>query len=613
MGNHNSLVVYTTLFERLLADIADRYVNSESRLDLKKFRSRLDCEGFSFLTKTLPRLGKAFDKALQGNTRFNPQGFEKKPGTTIPKFIGWLFDRVFTGLGEIRSDADIRAISDIRQITGLVYKLNLPYEERENSKVLDSFVAIEEELTQLVIDPTDAVVRKARRLVTSVLTGSCPRDIIPRHGAGAVATGEKVGRKPHFSRIYRGLEAKYPFTEYFMASMSHSADDPPHQRGDLEVLEHGTARVVLVPKDSRGPRLISCEPLELQWIQGGQQRKLYDCIESHWITKGQVNFTDQMVNRRLALSSSNDGEWVTLDMKDASDRVSLDLVEQLFSGTEWFQYLAASRSSETRLPDGRLVHMRKFAPMGSATCFPVEALTFYALAVSVIMLHHSVPFAQAIRQVYVYGDDIICRREHYAAVMQQLERFGLMFNRDKCCVSGFFRESCGCDAYKGIDVTPVRLRKTWSHHAVQDASQLVSYVAFHNAMYQKGYRRVATYVRHLVESLYGRLPYVDYTVEKDSLSKEYLISPGRVIGWYCHDVIPLRLNKLIHIRTRFNRETHVMQVKGYSVTKTPKRWRISGWEALLRYFGNGRTGVPAGTYTEPRSSRLIRGVWGSMG
>jgi len=611
MGMYNSLEPYGTLFEELLLDIACCYTNSEPHLDLAKARLRMKAEGISFLTKSLPRLGKAFDKALLGLTPFLHTGFEKSTEYAVPKFLGWLLKGVFSVDGYVREFPDISAIKHVRQILYFAYKLELPYDERSVKNVLESFIAVDNEIKNLRIDATDAVIEVARTYVTRTLSGCCPWDIIPKHGPGSVSTGERGGEKTHFSRVYADLDSRYPFTEYFHASLSHTADHV-NRLEQLEELSIGTAKVVLVPKDSRGPRLISCEPLEKQWIQGGQQRKLYNHLERCRFTAGHVNFTDQTVNRRLALESSKTQEFVTLDMKDASDRVSLVLVEQLFQGTEWYQALVASRSAQTRLPDGSVVVLGKFAPMGSAVCFPVEALCFYALAIGVLVVYRQIPWRVAAASVWVYGDDIICRSEDYAALLNHFPRYGLAFNPGKCCTSGFFRESCGCDAYKGVDVTPIRLRKVWNHRKPNDATQLVSYVELHNSMYQAGYRRSCTYIRKMVEALYGPIPDVEYMRSRAEGYQAFYHTAGRAIGWFRPDVNSIASNLSRRIKMRFNAHLHRDEVKGYAVQAVHRDYTEDGWERLLRYFSGGiDSELPSGTYAVSRQSRLCRNKWGA--
>lgn len=599
MVRHNSLETYVSLFATMIADIADCYPDSVVALDLKKLRSRVAAEGISFLTKALPRLGKSFDRALQGDVVFDCRGFKTHDG--VPKFLGFLFKRVFTPSGLLRANPCTSAIKHIRQILYVLYKIDIPHSAKTEKSVLDSFKMVEEELNSLSINPDCAIIRRARVIITRVLSGSCPRSITPKHGPGAVATGEKGPRKFNFSRIYSRLDAKYPVSEYFVTQSSQCAQ----RYANFECLESGTAKVVLVPKDSRGPRIISCEPLEYQWIQQGQQRKLYDIIESHPLTRGNVNFTSQEINRSLALSASRDGGRVTLDMKDASDRVSLQLVKELFRDSGWLEFLIASRSEFTRLPDGQTIKLNKFSPMGSAVCFPIEALVFFSLAVSCISYATSRPYREVCKRVFVYGDDIIVDKKDYQCLLDYFPTVGLMFNKGKCCVQGSFRESCGCDAFLGVDVTPIRLRRQWSHR--KDASQLQSYVAFSNAMDARGYYRTAESIRQLVESVYGTLPFVDYDIGVTGS----LTPTTRVIGWYRPYVGTIFANNYLGQRLRFSKTLHRMEVYGYVSTPTKKISKVDADSALLNSLCSISTVSSTGIYAVPRCNRITRS-WGAL-
>jgi len=580
--------------KQLFHDVAQCYPEEhEVERDIAVMLRRIQNEGISFLTKTLPKFGKAIDTALSNTGYLSIEGFKTAPGSTIPKFLGWLLGRIFTTEGYVRESPDITALKHARQLVYFLYKLKLPYDTKTEQSVIESFVATEDELHKLEFPPSvDLIIKRARTLVTRVLGRVDVRDIIPRHGPGAVATGEKVGEKSNFSRIYSKLEMEYPFTEYFVLGLNQVADQLDWIQS-LTVLEHGTAKVVLVPKDSRGPRLISCEPLELQWIQQGLMRLLYSHIENHRLTRGHVNFTDQTVNRRLALEGSLTQQLVTLDMKDASDRVSLRLVEELFCGTPLLAALKASRSDFTCLPDGRIVHLSKFAPMGSAVCFPIEALCFWALAVSVLTLNGRT-YHQAVKSVYVYGDDLIVDRKDYPALLAAFPLVGLKFNEKKCCVSGFFRESCGCDAYKGVDVTPIRLRTQWDHHGHRDPNELASYVAFHNAMYEAGYWNTSSLIRELLEDRYGTLPVGPIGCKT------------QCVLWDVH-ANHHELNKKRRIPWRYNRGLQRIEYRTWVIRPKRKTFKTDGWKECLRVLNTGSTGSDIGVYALPRRSCLKRG------
>lgn len=512
----------------------------ECERDCEEIRSRALAEGMSFFTTTLPKFGKAIDMALTGHgTAFTTIPFRKESGCVYPEFLRYYSQRVFDANGTVRSDACPQSVRLLRQLTLSFYKLDVPYEKDLNDQIIQSFLQVdaglpryfsgfprsygnsapdyEQRLHSLpkgngvdLCEELGVAVRVARYIIGTVL-GSCdPRNIRPRHGPGAVSTGESCSEKSHFSHITQRLERVYPFMEYMRFNLTHVCDtwDEP-----LAVKESGTAKVVLVPKDSRGPRLISCEPLDNQWIQQGQMDAIVAAIESHPLTRGQVNFKDQTINGALALQGSLSGLLATLDMKDASDRVSWALIELLFP-LQWIEALYASRSSHTKLPTGRRVHLKKFAPMGSAVCFPVEALIFFALSVGSVYSKHirltagslgltfygergfqinRTTLRKLCRTIYVYGDDLVTRTEDSGSVMAYLECFALRFNTSKCCVSGFFRESCGVDAFKGVNVTPVRFRTNWDESLTSPKS-LISWVEYSNSLYEHGYVEAGNYL-----------------------------------------------------------------------------------------------------------------------
>jgi hypothetical protein len=164
------------------------------------------------------------------------------------------------------------------------------------------------------------------------------------------------------------------------------------------------------------------------------------------------------------------GRLATLDLKDASDRLRLDVVQRLFP-RNWADALTACRSGRTELPDGRLVTLSKHAPMGSAVCFPVMALTIWALLTAIAPRH-------ARKDILVYGDDIVVPSFMAADATRVLEAVGLRININKSFSKGPFRESCGEEFVYGCRVTPVRLRMNLD----DDTESLMSAMAFNNNM-----------------------------------------------------------------------------------------------------------------------------------
>jgi hypothetical protein len=274
--------IYLELVCELYRDIADRYsvTRCVQRVEIGVIRNRTSREGLSFLTKALPRLGKAVDTALSKGTSLSIIGF-KTDDCAIPKFLGWLLSKVFDSAGRELVHPDPIALKHFRQLVYVVYKLEMPNAKETEQSVLTAFVDVDASLPSPGEDPilnrsgdsldlgrgvllSDEWISTARALVARVVSPLDHTEIKPRHGPGAVATGESVLEKSNFSRIYTSLERVYPFTEYMMFNLEHVAMSIPAKNPKISLVDEPTAKVVLVPKDSRGPRLISCEPLEVQ-------------------------------------------------------------------------------------------------------------------------------------------------------------------------------------------------------------------------------------------------------------------------------------------------------------------------------------------------------------
>lgn len=465
--------------------------------DFETFTKRIENEGVGFWMHTLPKLGKQIYSALESKLFVCPMGLQKMKGTALPRFLGGLLKSILHDDGSLRTDDfDESVLTDVIELCFFAYKLDIPCDPAKERKVIEGFKEVEEQLGELVLADVDEVLDDAACLVEAVFKEFNPLKIEPKHGPGSVATGERFQGKWEFKRKYRAINMVYPYCTYFVPS-KYSLFRRLSWFSKLEPLDAGHAKVCLVPKDSRGPRLISMEPLEYQFIQQGLGRAMTEHLEkkSHR-TSGFVNFTDQEVNRNLAMENSLTRSYSTLDMKEASDRVSLALVERLFSRTPLLlKCLKATRTTGTVLPDGTYIELKKFAPMGSALCFPVEALVFWALA-RVIQKK-----ARIAGNVYVYGDDLIVPRDLTRLLFDIFPKYGLMFNEDKCFTDGYFRESCGMDAYKGNVCIPVRWRTVLPSQRKQ-AKEIVSAVDLANYLYKRGYWKTAGLVVDLLSKVY---------------------------------------------------------------------------------------------------------------
>lgn len=560
--------VYVDLYAKLFSDLKTLYPDKVALLcqDFRTLQSRVQAEGLSFATTTLPLLGKAVDQSLESGVFQCPREFKRaRLATAIPAFLQGMLEHAYDPDGRLVG-WDPGKLRAVRTVCYLLYKLEVPYPPSVERAALEAFVKTEEEMVDYRVPAESRVLGLAQAICGDVFLGFDPKNIVPRHGPGAVATGESGEEKWRFARRYDSIHQLYPYYEYFIVSGDHLLDTIRMYR-ELKRVSAGVAKVVLVPKDSRGPRIISEEPLEYQWIQQGYMRALVPFLEETSVTRGQVNFTDQTVNQQLAISSSMTKEYATLDLKDASDRVPNSLVEFLIPPGV-VRSLQAIRTPATTLPDGRVLQLRKFAAMGSAVCFPIEAVVFWSLAVAAISVKEGRYYGELANRVFVYGDDIIVPSEHVDAVVEALEAGNLRVNRNKSFVDGDFRESCGVDAYKGSNVTPTRIRTPWSENP-SDGSVYESWIAYSNHLRDGGFHYASDYMIDQVERVWGKVPHGVATSG----------FPCRIEKSY---VLALCLNDDKRIRLRFNTELHRAEAKVLVLRTKTVPSVLDGWSRCLR-------------------------------
>lgn len=533
--NKGEVIKLTKLLRFILEDVSLASGVCLQR-DIVTVTNRLRDEGLPFSTKTLPAFGKALDASFQTGKFQPPSSFKRKGGSLLPAFLHGLTSLVFDDQGYLLDQpVDPTIIWAIRQICFFLYKYELPYKKEDERVRIQKFMDVEEELPDrypFTYDPQMELFDNSRKQVLSntlmfasmlndeIFHDWNEKDIVPRHGPGSTSTGSLPQyAKYNFGSLGDETEDNYPTLEYFNFSPENGAaglgaGSATHALQSVPVSR--TARAVLVPKDSRGPRLIYAEPYELQWLQQGLRLSLQEVLESHPLTKGRVNFADQSINGKLALlgSNSNNSELrrycgvskiATLDMEDASDRVSLALVRAVLP-IRLTRALERTRSTHVKLPAGlggpSHMKIKKVSPMGSGVCFPVESITFYSLCVGYIRSVTALSLDEACAKVWVYGDDIIVAREYATGIMETLEYYGLKFNQAKSFLGGLFRESCGVDAYNGQDVTPIRLKQRLPHDR-KDANAVVGWVATSNLLHKSGLWRSANYMASLCRKILG--------------------------------------------------------------------------------------------------------------
>jgi hypothetical protein len=464
-----------------------------------------------------------------------------------------------------RADAG-EAIRLIRTVLYFFYKLEKNPTVEQVSAAMASFKANEDRVqSQWYGSPSyQRRIEVAQQLADRLFKDFPRSSLNHKHGPGSVATGERNDEKWHMMRYSKSLHRILPWYESIGGLRSSDIEHNINylrRYWEIDWVETWTSKVVFVPKDSRGPRTICAEPLELQYLQQGVARKVVETIERHPLTRGKINFDDQDINGNLALGSSDPlgSNMATIDMKDASDLVSWRLVKMLFP-RGIAEILAVTRSTAVLFPNGERMDIEKYAPMGSALCFPVESFVFWSLAVAALV-HEGLSVQVAAASVYVFGDDIIVPTQYVSVVVGNLEAFGLLVNQDKSCYRGFFRESCGVDGYLGEVVTPQRIKKNLPVKHT-DGGSIVAWAAYSDQLHWLGCHHTRDFIDDWLQSILGEIPVTAVQQSFVSFVRGY--------------------NDLRGLKTRWSESRCAVEVFSWAVRPKSRVTPLDGAERLLR-------------------------------
>jgi len=534
--------------------------------DLQTIEARFEDEGYGFFAVALPNFGKVFDQALASERMSNVAGFASDGA--IPKFLQGMLRHVFDAkTGTLLSEPSVECINSIRQVCYL-FKKFLPESDRAE-KLHKAAVRDFESVDREIADIDSLRLKRFADVCTfSLLELEFAQEHRCKHGPGAVLEGYSPNQK--WRNVYQSLldfDSRLIETGYDLQASLMSEDLPSDSPlpNDFVV---PSGRLVTVPKSCSALRTITVEPCINQFIQQGLNATLRDAIKRDPIACRSLTLDSQEPNQVLAIEGSQTGDWCTIDLSAASDRLSLQTVEAAFASKPRFlKALKMSRTPTVEI-DGNIIHLKKYAGMGNATTFPVQSYVFAMLAITAITSKDKYltngRLVRAARRVRVFGDDIIVRKSDYQDVVDWITSFGLKINRTKTFSEGNFRESCGVDAYRGVDITPVYLRYDPALIS-SDPSAFVSIVSTSNQLWLKCYYKASECLKQLADSL-KKLPLVEQCSEG--------------LGWHT------RQNAWQF--QRWNCQLHRFEVRTYVPAVSKRKDILDGYPALMKFFHSPR-------------------------
>jgi hypothetical protein len=334
---------------------------------------------------------------------------------------------------------------------------------------------------------------RVRKKIADIL-GPCPESPMGRFGPGA--TYDDRGR---FTTVPDKMSSDLTLTPGAMGfllpwagtawatALADLGKAPKFVRGN---------RFTTVPKDATKDRGIAIEPSLNVFYQLAYGRAIRARLRSIGVDLQ----LGQDLHRRLARQGSLNGSLTTIDLSNASDTVSYNLVKLLLP-EKWFQTLESLRSPFTLL-EGRWVRLEKFSSMGNGFTFELESLLFLALSWAASEDCGSSPVIGV--DLSVYGDDIIIPSDSSKGVLAVLHFFGFTPNTRKTFSDGWFRESCGGDFFRGIPVRP--------HHVDKLPATPSEYISWANGIRRVIYEhygdhRFCTYFPRMWHRILDAIPF----------------------------------------------------------------------------------------------------------
>jgi thiol-disulfide isomerase/thioredoxin len=485
----------------------------------KDLFKRANTRGFSIIMIDMPAVGKAFDRSLETGmfpfeesipkTLGGPKGplasliaavlscGDERVGALVPNLdpdVVFFMRTMFYFYKKFEKDCDDETIrlalrsfveTDSRiQPPGLCWTadwLDIPDTFREASH--GRLVGAEGRTPSALRE----VVWRVARLVSTAFPEVDSLSLVPKHGPGAVAEGSKHRDKYLFEDWPQKLDWVFPSDAFASSNLQ-----PCGRNREVP------ARVLAVPKTLKGPRIITAEPLSYQYCQQAMLTWIRQHVPGFLIPA--IDFSSQAKSWPYVLQGSLDNSFATIDLSEASDRLSLLAVEILLGGNEsLLRALHSCRSRWCEVTGQGYFILKKYAGMGNATTFPVQTLCYAILAVACVVWENGWKVTKknilrATSLVQVYGDDIVVPSAVVDILGDLLSDFGLKVNHEKTFLRGPFRESCGLDAYRGCDVTPFYFRTG----SPQDRSGYASWVEVTNNAYKKGLWKLSDWMWHQI-------------------------------------------------------------------------------------------------------------------
>lgn len=467
----------------------------------------------------------------------------------LPRGYRWLSRAVFDHIGW---QNPINGFRLVHQVCAFCLRVNITQKAFED-KALEDWLSVYTTISDRCASAS------LSRIVEEWMGGCDLQSVKPRHGSGAVFI-EETGKTTSCKALKYHHSIFTPIMDY--VNQKYCGGRLIHPFGKFGDIGN-TASWRVVPKSYSKARSIAFEPPGKMWYQQAGFVLFNEHFKTHPYLRRRIDLQKSEYNRELARQGSIGGDLVTIDLSSASDYLSWTLVQSCFRRTSVYPLIVSARTRYIQVPKLGRLEAKSSSPMGSALCFPIQCVIFAAIVEESIARCGGSPVRSRFR---VYGDDIVVERRYASTVMERLEYYGFVVNRNKTftdCAPLCFRESCGGEFINGCEVDPLRVSRFY-HSSLEfrpTPEQYEANIEMANRAQARGYLQLRRIVLKELLRLdrYERPIFVEIGQDggvqseqptnyhlrvHEALSADYqrtVYVHGVVSDRYCDDILPLEL------------------------------------------------------------------------
>lgn len=224
-------------------------------------------------------------------------------------------------------------------------------------------------------------------------------------------------------------------------------------------------------------------------------------------------------NKSLALKASRDDSLCTMDLSSASDLQCRTLMQILLSRA-WYNYLDMIRTRSTDYGRGYYEPTERFSAMGNGFTFSLMTVVILSVLMTIVP-------EQEQDSISVYGDDLIFPKAYRPRVEEVLRLLGYVVNDKKTFSEGYFRESCGMDAWNGVQFPVYR----WT----EKVENLIDAYGVVNGLRLIGLQKTANYALSFIPKhlrFYGPHSLANAVLHNSCMSSWSFRMVGETDSWF---------------------------------------------------------------------------------